>query len=331
MSAKEMMVASAEKASVLAQYPAEQINMLRNQIAPGFTDNELAYCLTVARARNLDPFQKQVYFTKRRQRVGDNWVEKVEVEPTIAGYESIADRTGELDGEDPPVWCGEDGVWHDVWLSDVDPPVAAKFTLYRKNRSRPFYAVAKFSEYCQRTKEGKATQMWAKMPANQLLKCAEAKALRKAFPTELGGLYTKEEMEQADNASRFDALPQEQPSAKVMQIEQVRPSTQPNTAPPADPVPPAPRVIESLPEWLTKKLPPLKGLGGIPFVDLDENDLDAVIDACTKSYQQKQAAKTLTENGGAWLLGIISAAKSVAQRRAGPPPPGDEEAPRGEA
>jgi hypothetical protein len=41
--------------------------------------------------------------------------------------------------------------------------------------------------------------MWAKFPSVMLAKCAEMIALRRAFPAELSGLYSTEEMSQADD------------------------------------------------------------------------------------------------------------------------------------
>lgn len=334
MAAKEeMMKATSNNVSVLAQYPAEQIDLLRNQIAPGFNDRELAYCLTVARARNLDPFQKQVYFTKRKQRLGDAWIEKVDVEPTIGGLQAIADRTGELDGEEEPQWCGPDGEWQDVWLDEHNPPVAARFRVYRKGRSKPFHAVAKYSEYVQLTRDGRPTAMWQKMPANQLMKCAEAKALRRAFPTELGGIYTHEEMGQADNPGRFDSLPPERqhekpeaPPSNVVAIEGRPPSRQ------SEALPEVPKEIGAIPASILLAIKPLHGLEGIPIREMDDEDLGLVVDAVTKFRDQRKANNKISQRGLDWLAAISGAAAvELAKRKLGvvpvddnaPPPPDD--------
>ena len=69
--------------------------------------------------------------------------------------------------------------------------------MLRKDFTAPLYGTARFRSYVQTTKEGKANRMWTQMPDVMLAKCAEALALRAAFPQELGGLYTTEEMGQA--------------------------------------------------------------------------------------------------------------------------------------
>jgi hypothetical protein len=108
---------------------------------------------------------------------------------SIDGFRVVAERTGEMDGSES-FWCGEDGVWFDVWLKK-EPPSAAKTIVHRKGCAHPFVAVARFSEYHV------PGQMWSKMPANQIAKCSEALTLRKAFPHQLSGLYTPDEMAQA--------------------------------------------------------------------------------------------------------------------------------------
>ena len=184
----------------------ENLDLIKKTVAPGLSDTEFAMFCHVARARRLDPLQKQIYAMKRRTWNADSkeYENRMVLQVGIDGLRSIANRTElYMPSDKLPLVEGEGTnnlrvtVWVEKWHQ-------------ASNQWKQFGATAYYREFVQthKTQNGKIepVSMWEKMPLGQTEKCAEAKALRRGWPEELGQFYIPEETLQTTGA---EVLPPE--------------------------------------------------------------------------------------------------------------------------
>lgn len=183
----------------------DQVKLIKEQIAPQATNDELKLFLYQAQRTGLDPLKRQIYCIK----IGG----KMSIQTSIDGFRVIAERSGSYAGQSEPIFEEANG-----------KIIKCKISVFRFSSNGQRYeasvGVAYMSEYEQ------PSPMWKKMPHTMIAKCAEALALRKAYPQDLSGLYTQDEMAQAEpNANqefnaKTESLPSKQKSAEPQPTDQ---------------------------------------------------------------------------------------------------------------
>ncbi|MFZ3032284.1 MAG: phage recombination protein Bet [Candidatus Moraniibacteriota bacterium] len=178
-----------------------QIELIKRTIAKGATDDELNMFIQVCKGAQLNPFLRQVFLVRRWDSKTGGEVGVIQV--GIDGFRAVAEGSGAYAGNDDPLFAEE----ADVHVKDkagkvtktFKAPKMATVTVHKVigGTSYPFTATARWSEYYPGDRMG---FQWQARPYLMLGKCAEALALRKAFPKLLSGMYEAAELDnsQAD-------------------------------------------------------------------------------------------------------------------------------------
>ena len=185
----------AKEPEVFIKYDRRQIQQIKDVYAKGANDVELATFILVSARTGLDIFKSQIYLVPRWDtRLGK---EVFRPQAGIDGFRAVAERTGKYAGNDDPVFKGE------VQMKGGKAPEEAMVTVYKivEGVRCPFTATARWTEYYPGEKLG---FMWHSKPHIMLGKCAEALALRKAFPNIIQGFYESAEMDMTIGAPKDD-------------------------------------------------------------------------------------------------------------------------------
>jgi len=178
----------------LITFTQDQLDLIKSTIAKDATNDELQLFLYQCKRSGLDPIVKQIYFQKYKSKNGQS---NMTIITGIDGYRLIADRSNAYGGSHEPIYDGEIKIT-DRGAYDLIEKAPRKATVtvvkFVDGVKCKFTASAFWEEYYPGGTKG---HMWRKFPYTMLAKCAESQALRKAFPNDLSGLYTTEEMEQA--------------------------------------------------------------------------------------------------------------------------------------
>lgn len=203
-------------------FTPQEMNILQTSICKGLDSDQLSLFIYVCKHTGLNPFMKQIFAVPRKDikasKEQGKEVFSMTIQTSIDGYRLIADRTGcYIPGREPTFEYDKSGK-------------LLKATAYLKKKTadgtwHEVSASAFYSEYVQCFKDYNTQQMiptkfWQDMPHNQLAKCAESLLIRKSFPAECSGVYTKEEMEQADNED-IEVQVTKRPKQHTVHVKQI--------------------------------------------------------------------------------------------------------------
>lgn len=212
----------------LAIPEVDLIEALKSSLYPGASDSSARMVLEYCKAAGYDPMKKPVHIVPMKvstgQKDSNGWDIKATrdvIMPGIGQYRTDAVRTGAYAGCSEPEYGptktlkfrkerwenGANGRREKSYFdAQIEYPEWCRLTITKLvgGAERQFTAKEFWLEnYAAKGDDGAPNAMWEKRPFAQLAKCAEAQALRKAFPDAVGAAPTAEEME----GKAFDLAP----------------------------------------------------------------------------------------------------------------------------
>lgn len=167
-------------------YNQEQVNLIKNTVAKGATNDELQMFMYLANQYSLDPFKKEIWFMKYSGQTTimtsrDGYLKYAQLNEDFEGLMSFVVKEGDVFEID----ASEYKVTHKFGAKRG--PILGAWARCDRKGKKPFIAYVEFSEY------NKGTSIWKNYPSAMIQKVAEVFVLKRAFG--INGLVTKEEID----------------------------------------------------------------------------------------------------------------------------------------
>lgn len=182
--------------TALVEFQPRQLNLIRQTVAKDCNPAEFDQFIHICKHTRLDPLRRQIYCFVFNKLDADR--RQMTVVTSIGGYRSIAERTGNYrpDTKAPRYKKGE--------VNEKTNPLGierCEVTVYKFSHGdwHPVTGDAWWDEYVPlyNGEIDKKKTGWVKMPRIMIAKCAEANALRKAWPDDFAALHTEEEIDRS--------------------------------------------------------------------------------------------------------------------------------------
>lgn len=208
----------------------EQLQLAKNTVAAGLNPAEFELYLYDCKRQGVHPLDRLLIPVVTKDDQGNR---RLAMWTTIDLLRSRAAESGEYAGSDDPAFG---------YIEPAKNPMTATVSVYRlvQGHRCVFTATARWEEYFPGEKRG---FKWKQSPHIMLGKCAEALALRKAFPKQLASLYAQEELERAESYDPEVTQGTQERGAAPEPIKQTTvkpPAAQQGSQPPTTTAAPAP-------------------------------------------------------------------------------------------
>lgn len=180
----------------LIEFTDEERKVIRSQFFPPSASNEdMVYCMSVAKELGLNPILKEIYFVERNAKVNNQWVTKIEPLAGKNAWIKLAHNSGQFSGLKTeltvkPVPIMINGVW------ELKDDLVAICHVMRKDFNVPFTVEVAYNEYVGRKSDGSITKFWKEKPQTMLRKVATVQALKEAFS--IAGIMDQSEIDDID-------------------------------------------------------------------------------------------------------------------------------------